>query len=612
MILLDDAQSTLIQPTSRLYQDPLRSWSITASHCEADNKRLIEQCLLEIQEALHQGKFIVVAFTYELGRLIHHLPSRKDGLSTQLNHPLIQAWSFDSYEALSKEQVDAFLNNQLTQSSNTPKPSGIANLCNSLDEAQFAQDIATIHEYIKNGDCYQINHTYRITGDTYGEPLALYQRLRERQPGRFGAYIDDGENYILSQSPELFIARNGQTLTAMPMKGTANALSESADQLCQDLKNQAENVMIVDLLRNDLSRLALPGTVSVPHLFQVARHGDVLQMTSTVQAQAKPHIQLLDILNAVFPCGSVTGAPKKRSMEIIQELEPSDRGYYCGALGWLDPSGDFALSVPIRTIEIQRDIQTQASRFTLGVGAGITIDSQAQQEWEECQIKAKFLCQLPSEVGLFETILIVNGEPAHIERHLNRLQHSALALGIALSRDHVKELIYAACSSCDKSSKYRLRVDVDFKGTVTWQLSALAALEEKVRIFWASDILSNPEDAIMHSGNVLLQHKVSARDAYDLAWQKAQSLGGFDALFINEKGFVTEGGRSSIFIQAADGNQWLTPPLNAGVLPGVMRSIILSDPQRNAHEANLTINDVKNAKAIMLTNALRGVIPAYL
>ncbi|OYY48127.1 MAG: hypothetical protein B7Y55_13890 [Polynucleobacter sp. 35-46-207] len=216
------------------------------------------------------------------------------------------------------------------------------------------------------------------------------------------------------------------------------------------------------------------------------------------------------------------------------------------------------------------------------------------------------------------------------------------SLSMQLSRDHVKELIYAACSSCDKSSKYRLRVDVDFKGTVTWQLSALAALEEKVRIFWASDILPNPEDAIMHSGNVLLQHKVSARDAYDLAWQKAQSLGGFDALFINEKGFVTardaydlawqkaqslggfdalfinekgvvtEGGRSSIFIQAADGNQWLTPPLNAGVLPGVMRSIILGDPQRNAHEANLTINDVKNAKAIMLTNALRGVIPAYL
>ncbi len=612
MILLDDAQSTLIKPTSRLYHQPLRSWSITAASCNTRTQSLIEQCLTELQEALHQGQYVVAAFAYELGRYIHRLPGRPDLESQTPTHPIIAAWSFDSYEAFSKEQVDAYLSNQLAKFSQHQSVSGVANLRYSLDEMQFSQDMNTIHEYIKNGDCYQINHTYRITGDCYGEALALYSRLRERQPGRFGAYIEDGENYILSQSPELFIQRQGDTLTAMPMKGTANALIESADQLCQDIKNQAENVMIVDLLRNDLSRIALPGTVTVPHLFQVARHGDVLQMTSTVRAQAKPAIELLDILNAVFPCGSVTGAPKKRSMEIIQELEPFDRGYYCGALGWLDPSGDFALSVPIRTVEIHRDAQTQASRFTLGVGAGITIDSQAPQEWEECQIKAKFLCKLPSEVGLFETILLINGKAAHLERHLDRLQHSALALGIPLSRAHANQLIEEACSTCDQSTQYRLRLDLHIGGNLSHQITPLANMNEQVKVFWASDILPNPNDAIMHSGNVLLQHKVTSRVAYDLAWQKAQALGGFDALFMNEQGFVTEGGRSSIFIQAGDDNAWLTPPVNAGVLPGIMRSIILDDPTWNAHEANLTIEDVKTAKAIMLTNALRGIIPAHL
>ncbi|WP_197713132.1 chorismate-binding protein [Polynucleobacter necessarius] len=206
--------------------------------------------------------------------------------------------------------------------------------------------------------------------------------------------IEHAHHYLLSQSPELFIAREGDTLRAMPMKGTASALSAIASTLSDDPKNQAENVMIVDLLRNDLSRISLPGTVSVPHLFEVARHGNVLQMTSTVQGQIKPETTLFDILNAVFPCGSVTGAPKKRGMEIIRKLESEDRGYYCGALGWLDPSGNFAFSVPIRAVEVTRDHHSHTSQFTLGVGAGITNDSDAKQEWQECRIKSAFLMEL--------------------------------------------------------------------------------------------------------------------------------------------------------------------------------------------------------------------------
>jgi para-aminobenzoate synthetase/4-amino-4-deoxychorismate lyase len=332
-------------------------------------------------------------------------------------------------------------------------------------------------------------------------------------------------------------------------------------------------------------------------------------MTSTVQAEIKPQMQLHDVLNAVFPCGSVTGAPKKRSMEIIQELEPQDRAYYCGALGWIDPSGDFAFSVPIRTLEIDHDVKTQASSFSLGIGAGITIDSEPEQEWEECQIKAAFLSKLPSEMGLFETILVRKAQAQHPQLHIARIANSALTLGIPCSAGDIMKVIEMGCENCSIDTEYRLRLDLDRLGKLSYQISPVAPLEGSVKIFWARDILPHSKKATLHSGNVLLRHKVNVRNIYDQAWRMAEDHGGFDALFTNEQGYVTEGGRSSVFVKSGD--RWLTPPVAAGLLPGVMRSIILNDPQWNAHEVNLTIDDVQNAKEIMLSNALRGLIPAH-
>lgn len=607
MILLDDAQSSHAKPSSRLYEEALQCWTIYPKTTPSETIAAVNECLQSINEALGRGECVVAAFAYELGLYIHQIERRLD---EEINpHPLVQAWSFQSYESLSKEDVDAFINNKIADLEPDSRIAGVASLSFSIDEEQFTSDLETIQEYIRNGDTYQINHTFRISGESYGDPLALYARLRSRQPGRFGAFISEGSSCILSQSPELFIQKQGNTLKAMPMKGTASALSDSAEHLSADAKNQAENVMIVDLLRNDLSRLALPGTVNVPQLFEVARYGDVLQMTSTVQAEMRSGIQLHDVLNAVFPCGSVTGAPKKRSMEIIQELEPEDRGYYCGALGWIDPSGDFAFSVPIRTLEINQNLESHASPFTLGIGAGITIDSEADQEWEECQIKAAFLTKLPSEIGLFETILVHQGKAQHLELHLSRLAKSALALGIPCSLTELSKLLAISCEKCTSDTDYRLRLDLDHAGKPSCQITAITPLQGSAKIFWASDLFPDPSKAIFHSDNILLRHKVNSRTLYDQGWKLAESLGGFDALFINEQGYVTEGGRSSIFIKSGD--RWLTPPVSAGLLPGVMRSIVLSDPQRNAHEANLTIDDVRGAKEIMLSNALRGLIPAH-
>ena len=607
MILLDDAQSTAASPTSRLYENALHYWRVLPSGDQAVDLVATQQCFTEISSALSRGEYVVGTFAYELGRQIHNLPQRPN--LSEDPHPLIEAWSFSDFKKLSKPDVDRFIAEKLALSDDSQHSAGVVNVHESISEDHFAADIGAIQEYIRSGDTYQINHTYRITGNTYGAPLALYSRLRDRQPGRFGAYIEHEGNFLLSQSPELFIARDGDTLKAMPMKGTASALSAAASALSDDPKNQAENVMIVDLLRNDLSRISLPGTVTVPNLFEVARHGDVLQMTSTVQGQIKPDVGLFDIFNAVFPCGSVTGAPKKRSMEIIQELEPEDRGYYCGALGWLDPNGNFAFSVPIRTVEIVQNSQSHASTFTLGIGAGITNDSDATQEWQECRIKAAFLMDLASATGLFETIAISNGEALRLQEHLHRMQASALSLRMTFNLETAKNLITSACASLDKNLSYRLRLDLAPNGELSVASAVIHQTNEPVKIFWAKDILSG--DVTMYSGDALLRHKISKRALYDQAWQEAVKLGGFDALFLNEQGFLTEGGRTSIFVKPQGSTEWLTPPVSAGLLPGVMRAALLADPTMNALEANLTIDDVSMAEEIILSNALRGAIKAH-
>lgn len=607
MILLDDAQSTAASPTSRLYENILHYWRVLPSGDNTLDLSSTQECLSEISKSLARGEYVVAAFAYELGRHIHKLPQ-----STPLSddpHPLIEAWAFSSFKKLSKLDVDHYIADKLALLKDTERYSGVIHVEESISEDRFTADIHAIQEYIRSGDSYQINHTYRVKGKTYGAPLALYSRLRDRQPGRFGAYIEHEGNFLLSQSPELFIARDGDTIKAMPMKGTASALSALASDLSDDPKNQAENVMIVDLLRNDLSRISLPGSVSVPNLFEVARHGDVLQMTSTVQGQMKPDVSLFDIFTAVFPCGSVTGAPKKRSMEIIQELEPEDRGYYCGALGWLDPDSNFALSVPIRTIEIATDSQTHSTSFTLGVGAGITNDSVAKQEWQECHIKSAFLMELPSATGLFETIAVIHGEPQRLASHLQRMRTSAIALRIPLNAEIAEKLVLSTCASFDKNLSYRIRLDLAPNGELSVASAVIHQTNEPVKIFWAKDILSG--DVTMYSGDALLQHKISNRSIYDQAWQEAVKLGGFDALFCNEQGFVTEGGRTSIFVKPQGSSSWLTPPVSAGLLPGIMRATLLADSEMNAREANLTINDVSMAEEIILSNALRGAIKAH-
>jgi para-aminobenzoate synthetase/4-amino-4-deoxychorismate lyase len=604
MFLLDDVESSREQPTSRLYQQVQKKWS-------ANRFSEVQACFDGIESALQRGEYVVALFAYELGYQLQGIPCK---YAEPL--PLLRAWSFIGLAKYSKDAVDGLLQECLKTNQS---PSGILDLHHSIHRERFIEDIAQIHQWIAAGDTYQINHSYRIYGKAYGSPLGLYSHLRTRQPGRYGAFIEDGDDIVLSQSPELFIRRTDNLLTAKPMKGTADAHIVQASELASDPKNRAENVMIVDLLRNDLGRIAEVGSVTVPQLFEVKQHGQVLQMTSTVQAKPRADLRMEDVLRAVFPCGSVTGAPKKRSMEIIQALEDQPRGWYCGALGWFDPNGDFAMSVPIRTLQMECNPQANASSFVLGVGAGITMDSDANTEYQECQLKAAFLTSLPSGVGIFETIRFDPGSDlarmANWSKHLERLSSSARDLGIVLNLDTLLELVQAACINLIHDRVHRVRIDLSSTGQLSLSHSIIEMLPGPVQLFWAHEIMQadyTPQQLTMQSHNPLLRHKVSERVLYDAAWQKAVELGGFDALFVNEHGHVTEGGRTSVLIREEVNGPWLTPPLSAGVLPGVMRSVILADPSLNAREANLTIAQVVNANEIMLCNALRGMIPAHL
>ncbi len=589
-ILLDDAQSSSDKPSSRLYQSPLRT-------IQASNAGDFESALQEIEQAVHEQQYVVTCLSYELGEHLLGLTPKKS------KTPWVQAWVFKDVQKLSKDDVNQWLKAQTNQ---VVDAQVIQKTTSSITQQQFEGDITKIQEWIKAGDTYQVNHTYRIQGELSGSPLAAYEILRQKQPGPYGAYIEHANGWVLSCSPEWFLQKTGNTLMTKPMKGTAKVGESSSEELHDDEKNRAENVMIVDLLRNDLSKISLSGSVKVPHLFEVQQHGDVLQMTSTISSTSKENLRLKELLQAIFPCGSVTGAPKKRTMELIQELESEPRNLYCGAIAWFDPSsqaglGDLGMSVVIRTLELEK-----TQHFQMGVGGGITIDSESADEWHECQTKAGFLYALQNQaepIGLFETIRIENGQACRLEMHLDRISQSAKELKIKSDLNRAKSLIQEACSQLDEQSIYRLRLDLSAEGLLSVKTALIQDLQPGP-ILWASDLLAT--DTTMLSTDQLLGHKVTRRKLYDQAWLAAEKLGSFDALFINEQGFVTEGGRSNVFIKK--GGQWLTPPLASGCLPGVMRSVVLSDTKYQAVEQNITRADVLSAEEVIFTNALRGIV----
>jgi para-aminobenzoate synthetase/4-amino-4-deoxychorismate lyase len=424
--------------------------------------------------------------------------------------------------------------------------------------------------------------------------------LRERQPVRYGALIALPEgSVVVSCSPELFIEKSGDLLRARPMKGTAPRETDP-QALHDDPKNRAENVMIVDLLRNDMSRVAATGSVHVPALFSIEPYASVWQMTSTVEARVRSGATFADIVRALFPCGSITGAPKYKTMQLIDAIESTPRGLYTGAIGWLDRRGDFCMSVAIRTLVVRE------GRGTMGVGAGIVLDSVAADEYAECLLKASFLTGADPGLELFETAFGTRENGVrHIDRHLARLAQSALYLGFRFDREELKIRIDECCRTFDEGTPHRLRIALDKGGKITLTHAPLAPLNtETVDVLLASEHGFAPQA----SSDPLLRHKTTRRADYDRAWKEAESQGAFDMLFFNEREELTEGGRSTVFVKLD--NRWWTPPIGAGVLPGVMRAVLLDE--LSAAERTITREELASAEALMVSNALRGAIKARL
>jgi para-aminobenzoate synthetase/4-amino-4-deoxychorismate lyase len=343
-------------------------------------------------------------------------------------------------------------------------------------------------------------------------------------------------------------------------------------------------------------------------LFEVRTYGDVLQMTSTVQAQLRRDASLGDVFSALFPCGSITGAPKRRTMEIIHELEPAARGLYTGAIGWIDPPvggvaiGDFCLSVPIRTLVLQPE-QNGVRHGELGVGAGIVHDSEPAAEFAECRLKAAFLTGLRNDFEIFETLYATRADGCrHRARHLARLSASAAYFGHPFDLALAQAALDEAVTNLPPDGAHRVRLALRPDGGFDMRTGALSPLTEPVRL-----LLS---DEPVQSGDLFLRHKTSIRGRYDAAWQAAEKVGAFDTLFFNERGELTEGGRSNVFVRI--GERWYTPPLSAGVLPGVMRAALLDDPSFHAIECPISRDVLLRAQEIVVCNALRGVLRATL
>ncbi|HEZ0011061.1 TPA: bifunctional anthranilate synthase component I family protein/aminotransferase class IV [Neisseria meningitidis] len=529
-------------------------------------------------------------------------------------------------------------------------PAGISTPQSSVSETDYLDRIRQIHEAIRRGDTYQINYTTRLHLQAYGNPVSLYRRLRQPVPYAVLSHLPDAEGqsaWTLCFSPELFLKIGSDgTISTEPMKGTAPILGDGQDErraaeLQADPKNRAENVMIVDLLRNDLGKIAQTGKVCVPEPFKVSRFGSVWQMTSTIQAQALPHTSFADILRAAFPCGSITGAPKKMSMQIIESLETEARGLYTGSIGYLNPcSGGLGFegtfNVVIRTLSLKPvsasdgivsgiggpDSNAQARtagqggatphpfdsnppyRGVYGVGSGIVIDSDPAAEYRECGWKARFLNELRPDFGIFETLRAENGRCTLLDRHLCRLKTSARALNLPLPdgcENQIKQYIADL-----PDGVFRIKALLASDG-ISLSRAVLNRLTDKQRV-----IIS---PAVLPAQNYLRHFKTTHRALFDQAWQTAETQGAFDSLFFNSDGILLEGGRSNVFVKYQ--GQWLTPSLDLDILNGIMRQAVLDEPQKYLQtnqviETHITQKTLQEAEEIRLSNALRGVFAAAL
>lgn len=575
-VFLDDH----ISGVTRHYATPL-------SIIRAQKPDDVAQAMTAIQAALDAGLYVAGYAAYELG---YALDKKLLPLMPKSSDPLLEFGVFERFDK------------SLPPPGETPAK--LPKLTPQWSADQYAEKFDRLLTYIKAGDIYQANLTFPYKGRSITAPdlPGLYASLRGRQPVRYGAIVALGETQILSLSPELFFSVKDRKARARPMKGTAPRNPDpiidaaNAREMQNDEKSKAENLMIVDLLRNDLSRIAAPGSVKVTDLFSVESFPTLHQMTSGIEARLSDGVTAADVFAKLFPCGSVTGAPKIRAMEIIRELEDRPRGPYCGAIGYFDPDGACSFNVAIRTLTSRRDSAGHALEYN--VGSGVVFDSVAADEYAECMLKAKILT--PGAPDLIETL---RWSPEsgfdYLEGHIIRLMRASGDLRRKLDVTAIMAALDR--SVLERTTPQRVRLSVSERGKISITTAALNAMPAIMRVMLCSD----PVDANDRG----FRYKTSPMPLYDAARRQVKDSPDFDEmLFVNQRGELTEGSFTNIFIKK-NGHLY-TPPLSSGLLPGVLRAYLISTG--SVRTQVLKPADLTGRDEVYIGNSVRGLMPAKL
>jgi para-aminobenzoate synthetase/4-amino-4-deoxychorismate lyase len=589
-ILLDDARSEGGR-AARLYRAPVER--VIARRAEE-----VEPALTRIAALSRQGYDMAGYLAYEAGLALEPRLAPLAAERIGAAGPLVWFGAFAGHVALDGSEVSHWLSRE------TGGPPGISGFAPQLSLSGYARVFGELRAAIHAGDIYQANLSFPLAARWHGDPLALYAAIRPAAAAGHGGVVFDGSQWLLSFSPELFFALKDGMLSVRPMKGTRPRSRDPGEdaRLSADLagsaKDRAENLMIVDLMRNDLSRVAEPGSVRVENLFAIETYPTVHQMVSTVRARLRPGRDAVAVLRALFPCGSITGAPKIRAMELIHRAERDARGPYCGAIGRIDAAGpngagEAAFNVAIRTLQLR-----PGGSAVLGVGSAIVADSDALGEWRECLVKGGFVRESVADFDLIETMAFTPDEGVPLlELHLARLTASAAELGFAFDRHAVRNAIQALCFDAEAPAK--LRLVLARSGAYSLELAGMPAPLPSPA---ACAVLRLPVDP----GDWRLRVKQSDRSFYDTALNAARAAGAAEALFLRDDGLVTEGSFTTIFVER--GGRLLTPPARLGLLPGVLRRSLIEAGR--AEEAELTLDDL--AQGFFIGTALRGLMPARL
>ena len=606
VVLLETSRPSTTDRQTLLFHAPVAVLTCTATDQPA-------AFFARAEEYLRQGCYLAGFFAYEFGYLLE--PVLRRLLPADPATPLATLGVYGP--PLTYDHSQGTFNRPPPWEDGAVRTShsySLANLRLSEPMTRYLASLQQIKEYIASGDTYQVNYTVKLRFDFSGSSIGLYAALRRNQSVAYSALLKFGPQQILSFSPELFFRKTGDHCTVRPMKGTVRRGStpeedrQLAEFLRNDPKNRSENVMIVDLLRNDLGRLCTQGAVKTTSMFDIETFETLHQMTSTIEGTLRPGLGLQELFGGLFPCGSVTGAPKIRTMEIIRELEGQARGVYTGAIGYLAPNGSAVFNVPIRTVTLR------GSQGEMGIGSGVVFDSDPEREWRECQLKGSFLTRPTPPFRLIETLL---WQPAEgywlMDHHLERLMASADFLGFhqdgAAIRQQLAEL------AADFTTHQRVRLLLAKDGTIELAHTPCDPPASDPAAILAGSGALLPVTVVfsrqrLDSREPLRYHKTTLRSLYDQERATATAAGYYEVLFLNERDEVSEGAITNLFVQRQ--GKLLTPALSCGILPGVFRRHLLATAPIPVEEAILTLDDLYHAEDIYVGNAVRGLVRAVL